>query len=157
MIFFSHRLKVRANNLTKNLKLFSVSFTVIGLDRRERKVFLLVRMKFWIFSRCPEHAFNSGAIYGSKAELFSDMPIIASGFVFSANCSHLLSDPFSWVQQQSNYIVRRVGNCIYCLQTRAVHVDACVDTWQLRIHKLVDLNNQFIYHLLDRFMSIFWF
>ena len=45
------------------------------LERREgRSVFLLVKRDVFEFSCSPEHAFTGGAIYGSKAEIFSDTP-----------------------------------------------------------------------------------
>ena len=44
-------------------------------ERRERKKgFLLVRKRFFEFSCFPKQTFTSGAIYGSKAEIFSGMP-----------------------------------------------------------------------------------
>ena len=64
--------------LTKNLKVFKCEFYCDSpKEKGKKKCFLLVKKKphpVFEFSHSPEHTFTSGANYGSKAKIFSDMP-----------------------------------------------------------------------------------
>ena len=51
-----------------------MSFTVTPLREGKEEVFLSCKKDVFEFSRSPECTFTSGAICGSKAEIFSDTP-----------------------------------------------------------------------------------